>query len=396
MSVRPQRGSNPPPPEHVPTPAQPFVIESTWKRSVRRRLLVWFDANARDLPWRRDPTPYHIWVSEIMLQQTQVATVIDYFNRFIAAFPTVNDLAAAPEHELMRLWEGLGYYRRARMMHQAAKQVAEQHRGKFPTDYESVLALPGIGRYSAGAILSISTGARLPIVEGNTVRVYARWTALRNDVKSSAGVAQLWQIAEAMLTDQESGRFNQAAMELGALICKPVAPDCKRCPVSNYCEANRLGLQDEIPGKVTRMEYEDRREFAFIIPSEKRGRWLVGQVPAGQRWAGLWDFPRATDGRSRSVDEAVKAISQKLGTQLTPHVQFKTIKHAVTRYRITLEVVRTQPIKELDVDVPAVHGEHRFVDEKELATLPLSVTGRKIAKLVAQEGTLCLFNAHEG
>lgn len=389
MSERSPRGANPPQHKQTSAPEQPFAIDSTWKRKMRKRLLAWFDANARDLPWRRDPTPYRVWVSEIMLQQTQVATVIDYFNRFIAAFPTVNDLAAAPEHELMRLWEGLGYYRRARMMHQAAKRVAEHHRGEFPADYPSVLALPGIGRYTAGAILSISTDAKLPIVEGNTVRVFARWTGLRDDVKSKAGVARLWQIAETMLLDQDSGRFNQAAMELGALVCKPVAPNCDRCPVSKYCEANRLGLQDEIPGKVTRMDYEDRREFAFVVPHATGKRWLVGRVPEGERWAGLWDFPRVTDGRCRSGEEAAKTVSRKLGVGLTTHCHLKTVKHAVTRYRITLEIFRTLPVDNIDVDPR--YGEHRFVSEKELTALPLSVTGRKIAKLVAQDGAMSLF-----
>ena len=202
-----------------------------WRRKLRASLLAWFARSARQLPWRSDPTPYHVWVSEIMLQQTQVATVLDYYRRFIAAYPTVNDLAAADEHELMRLWEGLGYYRRARSMHAAAKLVVSQYDGLFPSTYEQVLALPGIGRYTAGAILSISGDQRLPVLEGNTVRVYSRWIGMRAGVQSTSAKAKLWDFASAMLPKSGSGQFNQAAMELGALICKPKSPSCAVCPV---------------------------------------------------------------------------------------------------------------------------------------------------------------------
>jgi A/G-specific adenine glycosylase len=369
---------------------QSLLNDSRWRSSLRRRLTRWFDQNARDLPWRRNPTPYFVWISEIMLQQTQVATVIDYFNRFVLAFPTVTHLSEAEEAELMRLWEGLGYYRRARLMHQAAKQIVAQFGGAFPTDYESVLALPGIGRYTAGAILSISTNAKLPILEGNTVRVYSRWIAMRDDVKSAAGIARLWAVGEAMLPSKEAGRFNQAAMELGALICKPVEPGCDRCPVSANCEAYRLGLQNSIPGKVTRMTYEDRQEYAFVVPEQGRRAWLVYQVPPGERWAGLWDFPRATEGTAKSMEEAARSLSLRIGATLEPRHRLKTIKHAVTRFRITLQVVLAHPVEagsRLSVAAP-----YRFMEIDELSRLPLSVTGRKIAKLLAEYETPSLFS----
>ncbi len=358
------------------------IDDPVWIASVRRRLLAWFKRDARELPWRTDPTPYHVWVSEIMLQQTQVATVIGYYERFLEAFPTVTALAAADEQPLMRLWEGLGYYRRARMIHQAAKLIVEQHGGQFPTNYQDVLALPGIGRYTAGAILSISTDARLPILEGNTIRVFSRWTALQGDVKARATTDQLWQIAATMLPQKGSGLFNQAAMELGALVCKPVAPLCDQCPVAKYCEANRLALQGSIPGKVTRIEYEDRVEFAFLIPVEDHGGWLVCRVPAGQRWAGLWDFPRATDTRAKTARAAARDISRQLGFTPRPVQQLATIKHAVTKYRIRLEAHLTEPIAAAEIEMPRDHYDIRSAEQ--LVDLPLSVTGRKLVKSLHQ------------
>ncbi len=184
-----------------------------------------------------------------MLQQTQVATVRDYFLRFIQRFPTVADLAAADETELMRLWEGLGYYRRARFMHQAAKKIVDEHGGSFPEQSADVFALPGIGRYTGGAILSIACNQPLPILEGNTVRVFSRLTALRTDVKSKAGVETLWDIATALVPEKQPGKFNQAAMELGALVCKPINPACDVCPVRKQCQAYQSGLQTEIQGE---------------------------------------------------------------------------------------------------------------------------------------------------
>jgi len=364
------------------TSSELLAVDAKWRADLRRRLLHWFDRNARDLPWRRDPTPYHVWVSEIMLQQTQVATVVSYYERFLAAFPTVQSLAAADEPALMRIWEGLGYYRRARLMHQAAKRIVDEHGGEFPQDYETVLSLPGIGRYTAGAVLSISSDKKLPILEGNTVRVYSRWVAMTEDVKSQAGISRLWQIAELMLPKSGAGRFNQAAMELGALICKPISPRCNDCPVSKNCEAFRLGSQEAIPGKVTKMTYEDRREFAFVIPNETEDAWLMYRVPEGERWAGLWDFPRSIDGVAKTAKEAALQISRRTGLPIEASGRLTNIKHAVTRFRITLNVFAAKPVNSAEL---LATGEYHFATLAELESLPLSVTGRKIADRQSQK-----------
>lgn len=358
--------------------------DARWRQRLRRNLLPWFAKHARELPWRSDPTPYHVWVSEIMLQQTQVATVIDYYQRFLAAYPTVADLAAADEQDLMRLWEGLGYYRRARSLHAAAKQIVEQHQGVFPQTYAETLALPGIGRYTAGAILSISGDQRLPILEGNTVRVYSRWTGLREPVATPAAKETLWEIATAMLPRRGSGQFNQAAMELGALVCKPKSPQCESCCVRSSCQAYALGLQDEIPGKVKSLDYENRQEFAFVVPLRGSDAVLLCRVPAGQRWAGLWDFPRWTEGGGQTVQQAAAALSQRIGIDLhplTPLQPIATMKHAVTRYRITLQVHRTVPIDAAQTDLAS--ADFRWLLPNQFGAVPLSVTGRKIATLLA-------------
>ncbi len=356
--------------------------DARWRGRVRGRLLAWYSHNARRLPWRDDPTPYHVWVSEIMLQQTQVATVVDYYQRFIAAYPTIADLAAADEKQLMRLWEGLGYYRRARSLHAAAKRLVETSGGVFPESYDEVLALPGIGRYTAGAILSISRDQRLPVLEGNTVRVYSRWIGLRQDVATAAAKQTLWDVATAMLPRVGSSRFNQAAMELGALVCKPKGPLCDQCCVRADCQAHRLGLQDQIPGKVTKIEYQSRLEFAFVIPVDGGG-FLLARIPDGQRWAGLWDFFRWTDGDVPHAAAAALALTRRSGIDVRPTRQLMTIQHAVTRYRITLEVHLADAVRL--ADVTGNPERLRVVAREELAHWPLNTTGRKIARVLTDQ-----------
>jgi A/G-specific adenine glycosylase len=349
----------------------------------------WFEQNARDLPWRRNPTLYRVWISEIMLQQTQVATVIPYYQRFLKSFPTVNKLATADEQTLLGHWEGLGYYRRARSMHAAAKQIAQQHNGRFPASYDDVLALPGIGRYTAGAILSIADDQRLPILEGNTQRVFSRWVAMRGAATASPATKLLWEIAEGMLPRKNSGMFNQAAMELGALVCTPKNPSCDRCPVSRMCRARLAGLQEEIPGKVSRVSYQDRTEFAMVIAGcggkQKQPKYLLRPLPEGGRWAGLWDFPRTTEASFESVVAATPHLSDLVGVSISPGARLTTIRHAVTKYRISLHVHTADIGDQAGAPTRTWRPGRpwRFVSLSDMAQLPMSVTGRKIAELLA-------------
>jgi len=264
--------------------------DASWRRRFRQRLRRWYADHARDLPWRRTRDPYAIWVSEIMLQQTQVATVEAYFKRFLRAFPTIEALARVEEPAVLRLWEGLGYYRRARQLHRAAKIIMAQHGGRFPDDLDAARKLPGVGRYTAGAVLSIAFDLRAPILEANTTRLFSRLLAYDGQPSSAAGQRLLWAMAEAVLPRRGAGRLNQALMELGGMVCGLGAPRCEACPVAPLCRAHLRGLQTRIPPPKAKRPLEAIHEAAVLI--RRRGRVLLVRCGEGGRWAGLWDLPR--------------------------------------------------------------------------------------------------------
>lgn len=352
--------------------------DATWKRQFRRKLLAWYALHARDLEWRRSPDAYRVWVSEIMLQQTQVATVKRYYPRFLAAFPTLEALAAAPEHDVLRLWEGLGYYRRARQLHHAAQVIVREHGGRFPTDREAVRRLPGIGRYTAGAILSIAYDAREPILEANTIRLFSRLIAYRGDPRDRAGETLLWRLAEELLPRRGSSRLNQALMELGSLVCTPRDVACQRCPVAELCPTNRHSLQHLVPRPKARPTVEAVREALLVV--RRHGRVLLRQRQPGERWAGLWDFPRFAISSSGGVasDEIVAALHATTGISARLAGPLTTLKHGVTRFRITLECHWADCLA-----APRRRSELRWLRAEELADYPLNTTGRKIARLIA-------------
>ena len=372
--------------------------DAKWRSALRRRLIDWFHREGRTLPWRSEPTPYRVWVSEIMCQQTQIATVLPYFERFMDAYPDVRALADAEEQELMRLWEGLGYYRRARSMHQAARQIIERHGGEFPLNFDDVLALPGVGRYTAGAILSISTNQAYPILEGNTQRVFARWIGWSRPVGERESQMRLWAFAEAMVPKRQSSdrhrgpaAFNQAAMELGALICTPKQPACDRCPAATRCVAKREGLQETIPGRVSRVQYETRHEYALVLRDEQ-GRWLGRIIPAGSRYAGMWELPRVGPPEATDLASAEQWLATQLGGRVTAGARLTTIRHGVTKYRMVVDVhvARWQPPLASQVSDPRSSGELQaeewsFRHPEELRELPMGVTTRKIVRLQQSE-----------
>jgi A/G-specific adenine glycosylase len=351
------------------------------KKNLRRRLLAWYANHARDLPWRGTSNPYHVWVSEIMLQQTQVGTVRDYFERFIRTLPTIERLAAAEEQDVLRLWEGLGYYRRARQLHAAARQVIAEHSGRLPDNTDELMRLPGIGRYTAGAIASIAFGRRAPILEANTIRLLSRLIAYHGDVTTAAAQRALWETAERILPRQRIAAFNQALMELGALVCTPAAPRCDKCPLAAICAARASGMQEMIPLAKLKPATVELHEAAIVVL--KNGCVLVRQCGHGERWSGLWDFPRfaiESDGPLFAHDEIIVKVRQQTGITCTPGALLFTMKHGVTRYRITLDCYRSQFVKgRLKA---ATRGAARWVSLSQLADYPLSTTGRKIAKSI--------------
>lgn len=358
----------------------------------RRALINWFRRNQRQLPWRTEPNGYRIWVSEIMLQQTQVVTVIDYFNRFIARFPTIQSLAAAEEAEVLKLWEGLGYYRRARQMHVAAKKIASEHGGEFPENFEEVLALPGVGRYTAGAIMSIAFDRPFPILEGNTIRVFARLMGLQANAREKSGEQQLWAFSESLLPKGRGARdLNQGLMELGSEVCRVRQPDCPNCPVRPWCRAFTEGIQEKLPVLSPRMEYQSRHDALVII--WRGDRVLLRKCEEGEHWTGLWDFPRVTlaaagpkadQAGQGSAGQVEQLLRREFGLNVSTEPADKRLKHAVTKYRITLDCYWGQLLRGLP------KGEPKFVwmEVEQLDELALNGTGRKVATWLRQRGRL--------
>ena len=253
-------------------------------------LLDWCRDNARKLPWREDPTPYHVWVSEIMLQQTRVAAVLDYYRRFLDAVPDVAALAALPEEQLMKLWQGLGYYSRARNLQAAARQVMEQHNGQFPSDYEAIRALKGVGDYTAGAICSIAFGQPVPAVDGNVLRVVARITGDDGDITTPAMKKKVTEALRDIIPTQAASQFTQAMMELGATVCLPNgAPLCDRCPARDFCTAQKENTTHRLPVKAPKKARRIEERTVWLIFFE--GKVALRKRPSKGLLAGLWEYP---------------------------------------------------------------------------------------------------------
>jgi A/G-specific adenine glycosylase len=310
-------------------------IDPAQARRIRRRLLSWFRRSQRDLPWRHDRNPYHIWVSEVMLQQTQAVTVLRYFEPFLQRFPTIDALASADEQDVLRFWEGLGYYRRARNLHRAARYLAAHHRGRLPDDPRVLQKLPGIGRYILGALLSQAFDRRWPILEANSERVLCRLFAQAADPGRAPVKRWLWKMAEDLLPDQSVGDFNQALMELGAVICTPAEPHCPACPLAEDCASRRLGKQRSIPFRPAPPAIISVREVAIVI---RRGpRVLLVQRPDHGRWAGMWEFPHGP----LQINETHETAASRLVAELTRlrvdvREEVVTVRHSVTHHRIAM------------------------------------------------------------
>jgi A/G-specific adenine glycosylase len=300
-------------------------------RSFAARLIAWQRRHGRhDLPWQRTRDAYRIWLSEIMLQQTQVATVIPYYQRFVARFPTVAELAGADEDEVMALWSGLGYYARARNLHRAAREVCERFGGEFPTAFDSLATLPGVGRSTAGAIAAFSSGERRAILDGNARRVVARHAGVEGDASSAAVLATLWSASEARLPERGIAAYTQGLMDLGAGICAARKPQCLLCPVSGDCVARLEGRTEEIPG-VRRRAPARRKQVAMLVVLSGRDVLLEKRPPSGI-WGGMWSLPE--------VDAAAKpaeALARDWGIEAADVQPLEPFEHAFTHF--TLEVM---------------------------------------------------------
>lgn len=305
-------------------------------QSLRAALLDWFDSHRRDLPWRRTRDPYAIWVSETMLQQTQVATVIPYYHRFLGALPTVQALAEAPLDRVLGLWAGLGYYHRARNLHAAAQRIVSEHGGQFPAEVGALRALPGIGEYTAGAIASTAFGQRVAAVDGNVNRVLCRVAEIAGDPGRKPARGMVRSVASWLVDCARPGDVNQALMELGATRCRPTTPNCAACPVQTLCGAARSGRQAELPERAARAAREQRHTAAAVICRE--GGVLLAQRPATGVWAGLWEFPQTevTDGEAPQA--LVAHLAASLGMRARVERHLLRLRHGVMNTNVTLDV----------------------------------------------------------
>ena len=341
------------------------------------KLLGWYDANARFLPWRSDPTPYKVWVSEIMLQQTQVETAIPYFQRFMDRFPDLASLAEAQESEVLQNWEGLGYYSRARNLHKAARIMVSNHSGQIPADVSTLKSLPGIGAYTAGAIASIAFGAPEPALDANIRRIYLRILDLHEPPGSKTD-ARLWEFAKEILPDSRIGDYNQALMDLGSAVCTPTNPHCQLCPLQIECLAFQHGTQTELPVHKPKAKVPHRLVVAAVI---KRGNEvLLARRPADGMMGNLWEYPGGSlpEGTTDLPGALQALFGERFGLWIAVEAQVGVFKHAYTHFRITLHAFTCQLT---DADQLSLPAEFSWVSIDSLSAYPMG----KVARLISRK-----------
>jgi A/G-specific adenine glycosylase len=338
-------------------------------------LLQWYGREGRDLPWRKTRDPYQIWISEIMLQQTGVGTVIPYYERFLERFPDLYALADAPLDDVIEKWAGLGYYSRARNIHAAAITIRDRFGGRLPSDLENLMALPGIGRSSAGAILSIAFNRKAPILDGNVRRILCRIFAVSEEPRSSAAEKKLWQWAEELAPEERPHDYSQAIMDLGATLCTPRNPACDRCPVANCCLAHKLGKAEDLPVRSRRKPLPQRREVALVLV--RQGRYLVRQRPYSGMLGGLWEFPSLELEQDREAGEAAEKLLTRLGAEGKLHLRGKT-RHVYSHFRLESEVFSAVVNSQAGV---IRENAQSWVPVAEIGSLPLHGAHKKVLQL---------------
>jgi A/G-specific adenine glycosylase len=355
-------------------------------KMLQSRLLAWFKKNARPLPWRKKYRPYEVWVSEIMLQQTQVNTALPYFRRWMKAFPTIASLAQSSENRVLKLWQGLGYYSRARNLRQSAKLILEKHEGRFPEDYESIRGLKGIGRYTAGAIASIAFNQQKPIVDGNVLRVLSRLQAIRKSIDEEKNKELFWKLEESLIPSGKARYFNQALMELGALVCTAKNPRCGVCPLSKHCRAYAEKNPERYPVRSRKKRMIKVEASALVL--SKNGRYLICRRPEGKLMGGLWEFPewKLTEGkrlRSDSIRAETMERAEKIFKKPVKRLNFLgKIKRNYTRFNETLNVFSADS-PETDFDTKVFEGWPKaWVSKKEFGRYPFSSAHSKIVLLI--------------
>ena len=348
--------------------------------ALRSGLLEWYSIQGRDLPWRRSRDPYAIWVSEIMLQQTQVKTVIPYYDRWLAQFPTLQTLASADQQQVLKLWQGLGYYARARNLHRAAQDIVSQHHGIFPTDLPTAVSLPGIGRTTAGGILSAAFDQPTPILDGNVKRVLARLVAL--SVPTSKAIAQLWQLSIALLDPAHPRDFNQAWMDLGATVCLPRSPLCDRCPWQPHCCAYHQGIQTEIPMTETRAPIP-RKMIGVAVIWNDAGQILIDRRKPNGLLGGLWEFPGGKVELGETIPDCIqREIQEELGIEIEVGDRLIIIDHTYSHFHVTLNVHHCKHLS--GEPQPLQCDEIRWVELADLDSYPFPKANLQIIEALRQ------------
>ncbi|MEW5975353.1 MAG: A/G-specific adenine glycosylase [Acidobacteriota bacterium] len=348
------------------------------RADLDRLLLSWYSAHKRDLPWRKTRDPYRIWISEVMLQQTQVETVIPYYRRFLKLFPSLGRLAQATMEEVLLVWAGLGYYSRARNLHKAAQQIVFRHEGLFPQTFEDVLSLPGIGRYTAGAIMSIAFGQPYPVVDGNVTRVLTRLFRVEQDIRQRRTHDLLWKIASHLVPRERPGDFNQALMELGATVCTPRQPSCRCCPFGGLCKARESGVQDHLPNKENLLRSVKQHLAVAVI--HHQGRVLMRQRKEGSLLKGLWEFPN-TGFQARPVSRRslTQTIQRSIGRPIRIGSPLPGINHAITHRRIA---IRPYWVELRATGTPGSIPGMKWVPMSQLTRYPMDAATQRIADVI--------------
>ncbi|MDY6855143.1 MAG: A/G-specific adenine glycosylase [Thermodesulfobacteriota bacterium] len=351
---------------------------------IQKKLLQWFRENQRPLPWRQDYSPYSIWISEIMLQQTQMKRVVDVFQKFTDRFPDIRSLAAASREEILKYWEGMGYYSRVRYIHQTANILDRDFNGEFPRDYKTLLTLPGIGLYTAGAIMSIAFNEDFPLVDGNVERVFARMVSMQKPVKEKESQAFIWATAEKLIPKGQARYFNQALMELGATVCLPKRTICSRCPVREDCKSFQLGIVDEIPIPGKRKKITPIETVLGVLSHE--GKVLIRKRPALGLLPDLWEFPGTEVNAGETLEQAcIREFKREFGLNIFFYDKIDVIQHHYTSFKVTLHSFLCQPQYEPVMSIPLVWPNTRWVRVGQLDDFAFPSANRRLINVLGQK-----------
>ncbi len=348
-----------------------------------QNILDWYSEHKREMPWRDSGDPYKIWISEIMLQQTRVDQAWPYFERFISLFPTVFDLANADQQQVLKAWEGLGYYSRARNLHAASKMIVEEFEGKLPEDYDEIIKLKGIGPYTAAAITSIAFGKPNAVVDGNVIRVITRYFGIEEDVRSTRTVKQVQEHVNELISHEYPAEFNQGLMEIGSLVCKPTKPDCLNCPIQPGCVAAKTAKMDSIPYKSPAKKKPHKHIGVGIIQRED-GKVLIALRPENVMLGGLWEFPGGKQEEGETIRQTVeRELKEELGVQVHAYKEFMKLKHVYSHFSITLHAFSCKLIS--GEPKPKSSQEIRWVGIVELEEYPFPKANKQLTEKLISE-----------